>query len=496
MDVTVTETPLADLDADLLFIPLVEEPPEATIDGLAEQLGAVVKTAATDFSGDTGEAVLVYPDKATAPRAGLLGMGPADDLDAEAIRRAAAGGVSLTEKRDIETVAFLLPEVDLDPAVVTQALGEGFRLGAYQFTEYKTDSGHPAPETLLIRSEDRAVQEGAERGRVLAEAACTARDLVNRSPDRKTASQLADAIVASSDAHGYDVEVWDKARIEDEEMGGLLAVNRGSVEPPTFSQLTWHPSEAVNDRPIVLAGKGIVFDTGGLSLKDTKDSMDFMKADMGGAAAVIGAFEAIADLELPLHVVGLIPATDNRPGKNAYVPGDVLEMHSGATVEVLNTDAEGRLILADALSYAQSLDPELVVDVATLTGSIVGALGSTAAGVMTQEDEEASERLYAIQRAGERTGERVHPLPMYKEYKEHLESTVADLKNVGGRAAGAITAGKFLEHFTEYPWMHLDIAGTAFLKKGKPYRPEGGTGFGVRLLADFLDHHARAHQID
>jgi len=193
-------------------------------------------------------------------------------------------------------------------------------------------------------------------------------------------------------------------------------------------------------------------------------------------------------------VVGLVPATDNRPGNTAYVPGDVITMHSGATVEVLNTDAEGRMLLADALSYAQSLGPELVVDLATLTGAVVVALGNNAAGVMTREDEMASERLYAMQRAGERTGERVHPLPMYAEYKKQLESTVADLKNVGGRAAGSITAGKFLEHFTDYPWLHLDIAGMAYAREATSYRPQGGTGFGVRLIADFLKDYAQRKQ--
>jgi leucyl aminopeptidase len=318
---------------------------------------------------------------------------------------------------------------------------------------------------------------------------------VNRSPADKTAEAFAELVAASGEAHGYAVETWDEARIREEGMGGLLAVNRGSFDPPTFSKLRWAPDDAVNDRPVVLVGKGVMFDTGGLSLKDTKGSMDKMKSDMGGAAAVVGAFEALADLEVPLHVVGLLPATDNRPGHRAYVPGDVIEMHSGATVEVMNTDAEGRLLLADALSYASSaLDPELVVDLATLTGSCIVALGHRAAGVMASETDAAAERLYAIQRAGERTGERVHPLPMYAEYKDALDSNVADLTNVGGRAAGAITAGKFLEHFVDAPWLHLDIAGPAFLDEPAAYAPAGGTGFGVRLLADYLENYVAARK--
>jgi len=216
----------------------------------------------------------------------------------------------------------------------------------------------------------------------------------------------------------------------------------------------------------------VVFDTGGLSLKPTKDSMDYMKSDMAGAAAVVGAMEALARLKIPLYVVGLIPATDNRPGENAYVPGEVIRMHSGKTVEVLNTDAEGRLILADALSYARTYRPILVIDLATLTGAQIIALGTEAAAVMTNNVEGAEERLQAIVAAGERSGDRVHPLPMYDEYAKLLESDVADLKNIGGREAGSITAAKFLEHFVDYPWIHIDMAGPAFLNGTQTLPPE------------------------
>jgi len=496
MNVSVTATPPTDLDADLLLIPLTKDPADVYVDVLADALGDAVRRAIGDFEGEAGEALLLYPEDAIAPRAALLGLGEMEDLDAEPIREAAAAGADVATARTVETAAFLLPEVEFDVDRMTQALVEGFILGAYQFREHKTDEPTPRPETILLYTgEEERGAPGAQRGRIAAQAACTARDLVNRSPDKKTAPLFAEAIQDSGAAHGYDVDVWDRTRIEDEGMGGLLAVNRGSFEPPTFSVLTWAPDDAINDRPLVLVGKGVVFDTGGLSLKDTKNSMDLMKSDMGGAATVVGAFEAIADMDLPLHVIGLVPATDNRPGRKAYVPGDVITMHSGATVEVLNTDAEGRMLLADALSYAQSLDPELVVDLATLTGAVVVALGNNAAGVMTNEDDEASERLYAIQRAGERTGERVHPLPMYADYKKQLDSPVADIKNVGGRAAGAITAGKFLEHFIDYPWLHLDVAGMAYTKESKPYRPQGGTGFGVRLLADFLADYAERENV-
>ena len=495
MTLSVTGAPLAERDADLFLLPCPEDASDALIDEWAEALGSTVRRAADDFDGETGEALSFYPDATAPARAALIGYGPADEVDAEALRSAAAAGAKIAQEREIETVAFAAPAVNLDIDTVTQALVEGFMLGAYRFTEHKTDDPTPAPHTILLHTGDaEAGHDGAARGRALAEATSVARSLVNRSPDRKTATLFANAIRDEGAAHGYDVDVWYQDQIAEANLGGLLAVNLGSFEPPTFSILSWHPENAVNEQPIVLVGKGVVFDTGGLSLKPTKDSMDFMKADMGGAAAVVGAFNAIADLDLPLHVIGLVPATDNRPGNKAYVPGDVIEMHSGSTVEVLNTDAEGRMLLADALSFAKQYDPDLVIDLATLTGAAVVALGDDAAAVMASESDDGSaERLYAIQRAGERTGDRVHPLPMYKAYRKLLDSNVADIKNVGGRAAGAITAGKFLEHFIDYPWLHLDIAGPAFIQKSKTYRPKGGTGFGVRLLADFLSHHVETY---
>ena len=501
MTITVTTEARANLQADLLLVPLTTDPSRPLVEGLASTLGAPLTRAADDFSGEKGDTLVVYPDADDAQirRVALVGLGTPEALDEEALRCGAAGGASVAQDLDAAVVACLLPEMTLADATGAQSLVEGMGLGAYRYPRYKTASAPDALETFILHAGDAHdaddVRTGAETGRILADAACTARDLVNRPPNEKTARDLADAIQTSGHVHDYDVDVWDEPRIRDEGMGGLLAVNQGSVEPPTFSVLTWAPDDAVNEAPIALVGKGVVFDTGGLSLKDTKGSMDLMKSDMAGAAAVIGAFEALADLEVPLHVVGLVPATDNRPGQNAYVPSDVIRMHSGATVEVMNTDAEGRLLLADALSYAQSLAPELVIDAATLTGSSIVALGTHAAAVMTSESDDAAERLYAIQRAGERSGERVHPLPMYDAYKQQLDSNVADLTNVGGRKAGAITAGKFLEHFTDFPWMHLDMAGPAFLQTAKPYRPTGGTGFGVRLLATYLrDYVTTRHQ--
>ncbi|MFB6250015.1 MAG: M17 family metallopeptidase [Salinibacter sp.] len=492
MTVTTTTTAPVDLDVDLLLLPFTAPPAEPLVDALAGTLGAAVARAAEDFGADEGDVRVAYPEHSVAPRVGLLGLGPAADLDAEGVRTAAAAASDAAHDHDADAVAALLPaEGGLTDEAAAQALVEGFVLGGYRYRTYKTDDGDAGPASIVVHVGEEhdgdAVAAGARRGDRLAAATATARDLVNRSPHDKTAEAFAGLVADSGAEHGYDVETWAEDRIRAEGMGGLLAVNRGSFDPPTVSVLTWAPDEAVNDRPVVVVGKGVMFDTGGLSLKDTKGSMDKMKSDMGGAAAVVGLFEALADLDVPLHVVGLLPATDNRPGHRAYVPGDVVEMHSGTTVEVMNTDAEGRLLLADALSYASATyDPSLLVDVATLTGSCIVALGSQAAGVMASETDAAAERLYTLQRAGERTGERVHPLPMYDEYEEALDSDVADRTNVGGRAAGAITAGKFLEHFVDAPWLHLDIAGPAFLDTSEGYHPRGGTGFGVRLLAAYL----------
>ncbi len=494
MKVSVTTLPLNELDVDLLIVPLPEDVDEAVRDQLLEDLGPELQRAMDDVGGKKDDSALIYPTEARAKRVLIVGLGKKDDADAERVRQAAASAASVAHKREATTVGFVVPVLPLDGESIGQALVEGFMLSGYRFTRYKTEqtSTFDGPQRMVLHAseKERDARRGAERGRLVAEAVCAARDLVNLSPDEKTPRLFAKAVEKSGKRYGYDVSVWNKTLIEEEKMGGLLAVNRGSQEPPVFVELTWNPEHAVNEKPIVLVGKGVMFDTGGLSLKPTKNSMDFMKADMAGAAAIVGTFEAIAKLNLQLHVVGLIPATDNRPGENAYVPGDVLHMHSGKTVEVLNTDAEGRLILADALSYAKTYRPELVIDVATLTGAQVVALGSNVAALMTNAWDGAEERLQAMTAAGKRSGDRVHPMPLDDDYKEQLDSDVADLKNVGGKEAGCITAGKFLEQFVSYPWMHMDIAGPAFLQSEKPYRPKGGTGFGVRVLTEYLRERA------
>jgi leucyl aminopeptidase len=269
-------------------------------------------------------------------------------------------------------------------------------------------------------------------------------------------------------------------------MGGLLAVNKGSVDPPVFCILEWKPEKVLNKSPLVLVGKGIVYDTGGLNIK-TGDYMDNMKADMAGAAAVTGVLYTIAKTGIPLHVIGLIPATDNRPGGNAYAQGDIITMYNKMNVEVGNTDAEGRLILADAISYASKFKPELIIDIATLTGSAAMTFGVQAIAVMGNADRKYFKLL---EECGNEVYERTAELPFWEEYGELIKSDIADIKNVGGRESGAITAGKFLENFAEYPLIHMDIAGSGSLKKDDFYRLKDGPGSGLRLLSTFLKKYA------
>ncbi len=297
-----------------------------------------------------------------------------------------------------------------------------------------------------------------------------------------TAEELSKRIVKVGKDAGFKTDVLNKSKIESLKMGGLLAVNYGSIEPPTFNILEWKPKDAINKKPIVFVGKGVVFDTGGISLKPPSN-MDEMKSDMSGAAAVVGTLNAISRNKMPVHVIGLIPATDNRPGQNAYYPGDIIKMFDGTTVEVLNTDAEGRMILADALAYAKKYKPELVINLATLTGSAVMAIGEFGTVAFMKTEEKVKNEL---QKAGNDTYERLVEFPLWEEYAELIKSDIADVKNIGGREAGAITAAKFLERFTDYDFVHFDIAGTAYNAKGSNYNAKGGTGIGVRLLSEFL----------
>jgi leucyl aminopeptidase len=384
---------------------------------------------------------------------------------------------------DHEVKSVVIQNGGVDPEECL-AMAEGLALSNYQFLKYQTKQENKkfALERITM-VDDGLTSTQVEHMQHLLEAVYLTRDLVNEPLSYLTAVQLSAEIEKMGKEAGFSVEVFNKKKIESLKMGGLLAVNKGSVDPPTFSILTWKPENAGNKRPIVLVGKGVVYDTGGLSLKPTLDSMDYMKCDMGGAAAVAGALYAVSLSKLPVWVVGLIPATDNRPDGNAYVPGDVVTMYDGTTVEVLNTDAEGRMLLADSLSYAKQYDPELVIEISTLTGSAHVAIDKYGMVGMGNASRQVMEHL---KQSGEYTSERIAEFPFWEEYGELLTSDIADLKNIGGKYAGAITAGKFLEHFTNYPYIHLDIAGPAYNKSPFNYRGKGGSGIGVRLFYHYL----------
>lgn len=364
------------------------------------------------------------------------------------------------------------------------AAAEGAALWLYQFLKYRKNAEKEANKIKGIYLQAKSVKKkDLELYQSIIDAVYIARDLVNEPQNTLDAPQLALEIELLGKASGFKTEILNKTKIESLKMGGLLAVNKGSQIPPTFTIMEWKPEKTVNKKPIVLVGKGIVYDTGGLSLKPTPNSMDTMKCDMAGAAVVAATMYAVARAALPLHVVALVPATDNRPGENAYTPGDVITMYDGTTIEVLNTDAEGRMILADALAYAKKFKPEVVLDFATLTGAAAAAIGPYGIVCMGTADESVKNKLKS---AGEDTYERLVEFPFWDEYKDLLKSDIADMKNIGGPIGGAITAGKFLEHFTDYPWMHFDIAGPAFLSKSDGYRTKNASGIGVRMTFQYL----------
>ena len=366
---------------------------------------------------------------------------------------------------------------------------EGLALANYQFLKYRSDAKKIANtlNTIHFTKSSVTVKE-LEQLSVITDAIFRVRTLVNEPVNYMTAMQLAKEFATMGKEAGFKVTTMSKAQIQKEKMGGLLSVNLGSKEPPTFTVMEYKPAKALNKKPIVLVGKGVVYDTGGLSLKPTPNSMDRMKSDMSGAALVSGAMYSISKLKLPLHVIALVPATDNRPGENAYTPGDVIKMYSGSSVEVLNTDAEGRMILADALHWAKRYKPELVLDFATLTGAASVAVGEHGIVCMGNIDDNVRK---SFNDSGFRQYERLVEYPLWEEYGDLIKSDIADLKNVGGPYGGAITAGKFLEHFTDYPWMHFDIAGVSFATSKKGYQTIGGTAYGLRILVDFLVHYGK-----
>ncbi|MDQ1394848.1 MAG: leucyl aminopeptidase [Acidimicrobiaceae bacterium] len=476
MPLTVTAAPDVPADVEVLGVPVFAGRVVAPGSPIEFDLAFL---EASGFEGKVGETTAVMAEDGTTAVA--VGVGPQGDVGRDDLRRAAAAFVKVAGRRG--RAAFSLPPGSgLDTAEAAQAVAEGSGMGAYQFSRYKSSPKDRRLESLVVvGGDERAVARGA----AVAGAVTLARDLINEPAGAMTPTKLAEAASEMAAAAGIEITVMDEATIEDEGLGGLRGVSLGSEEPPRLIQLTWSPSDGTAAGTVVLVGKGITFDSGGLSLK-SGDGMMTMKTDMSGAAAVLGAMSALPVIAPNVRVVGIIPATENMPSGRAIKPGDVLTFRNGKTAEVLNTDAEGRLVLADGLSLAAEMEPDAIVDLATLTGAVSVALGKEIAAVMGNDDGFVGQVL----QASERGGEPMWQLPLPERYRKHLDSEVADMKNIGNAGqAGTLVAGLFLKEFVgDVPWAHIDIAGTARSDSDDGYLTKGGTGAGVRTVLELLEH--------
>ncbi len=485
MEIVVTSADLLREPSDLAVLACLEHTP------LPAELATLIEGA--DFSGKARQQRLLYPRGMVAPkRVLLLGLGTAEKLTADSLRQAAATATRQAQELQVDRLSVgLNGDLALAPTLIGQALAEGLALGAYRFQRYRSELSAEqkfavAGATIVATANAEALQAGATIGQTIARGVTYARDLVNTPPNDLPPAALGEAAIAMGQRLGLTVTVLDKAQLIAGGFGGVLAVGQGSANEPRFIVMEYGTARE-GTATICLVGKGLTFDSGGLSIKPA-DAMTTMKSDMSGAAAVFGTLQVVAELQLPLHVVGIVPAAENMPSSTAFRPDDVITTLSGKTVEVLNTDAEGRIVLADGLHYAQRYRPAAIIELSTLTGAIVIALGAHAIGMMGTSQELADR----ISRAGEASGERVWQLPLWDEYREMIKSEIADMKNIGGRPAGSITAAAFLANFVgDYPFVHLDIAGTAFAEKPtKPYDTPGATGVGVRLLSALLRSYA------
>ncbi|MCH7933211.1 MAG: leucyl aminopeptidase [Gemmatimonadetes bacterium] len=484
-------------DTPLLVLPVHEpeeesEAPKAEVlapEGLSNVLSGAFPVE--DLKHKPGESALVYLNEGGGPRRVLLlGAGKASGFDLEATRRFAGHAVRAAESVGVSGLTtYLGSDVSAD---AVQAATEGAVLAAWRFTEMKSPDQGDAPTDVedfevMVDPEDLDTAEaGVQVGGVVGRAANFARTLQSRPGNVATPSHLADEASRMAGEHGLEVTVMGPKELEAERMHALLAVAQGSEEEPRLIVLR-HNGGSDDEAPLVLVGKGLTFDAGGISIKPAS-GMEEMIFDMSGGAAVIGAMQAIGELNVPLNVVGIVPSSENLLSGRAMKPGDIIRSREGKTIEVVNTDAEGRLILADALSYAQGFDPAAIVDCATLTGSVVIALGHHAAAVFGTDEELIGE----LREAGDRSGERCWPLPLWDDYRRQIDSSVADLANVGGRPGGSITAACFLREFVgECRWAHLDIAGTAYGEGKLSYQRKGASGFPTRLLVDWVRSRAR-----
>ncbi|PYP36316.1 MAG: leucyl aminopeptidase [Gemmatimonadetes bacterium] len=494
----VAHAPLAQIDTPLLAVALSQgSTVPASLADLDRASGGVVTRAITsgDFKGKRDETTLLYPGGAKPARVLLVGLGKPGDVTRNTIRRAAAVAAKRARALGAKHFTFAVPleaRNGVPPRDLGQVAVEGAAQGAWAFTELKKaapDEAKPEVESVTVvcdQAEARDVTAGTRVGDAVAAGHRLTRYLQMLPGNVCTPTYLADRAKELANEHGFAFTVLDRAQLQHEGMGALLAVAQGSQQEPRFIVLEYRGGGGGGGggdaAPVALVGKGVTFDSGGISIKPAQN-MEDMKFDMSGAAAVLGTFETLGRLKPKLNVVGVIPATENLPSGTAVKPGDVVKSHLGKTIEIINTDAEGRLILCDALSYVRRFKPAAVIDIATLTGAVVVALGQVAVGAMGNDEPLLAE----VRDAGERAGERVWPLPLWDEYRELLKSDIADVKNSGGRGAGSIAGGWFLREFVEgYPWVHLDIAGTAYTDGEGPHQTKGPTAVGVRLFTEFI----------
>lgn len=467
---------------------VIEEMSSVLDPALISAVRAVV--ASGDLKGKPSDEIVVYGEDEEPKRLVMLGVGKADELTAEKLRRFAGRAVRVAERLRTEELSISLDGLGVvDARIAAQSVAEGAGLAAWKFTELQAeDQDSPSSLVRAVRLVGGAPAEssaGAIDGAAIARAVNLCRSLQDRPGNIATPTHLADEALRVGREVGLDVTIFDEVGIREEGMHALLSVTRGSEEEARFIVME-HLGGADGAAPLVLVGKGLTFDAGGISIKPSQ-GMEEMKYDMSGGASVIAAMQAVAQLKVKANVVGLIPSSDNMPSGTATKPGDVISSLAGKSIEVINTDAEGRLILADALAWGARLKPAAMVDCATLTGSVIIALGHHAAAVMGNDEGLVSE----LRDAGDASGERCWPLPLWDEYRKQLDSNYADLQNIGGRPAGCITAGAFLKEFVEgVPWAHLDIAGTAWGDGKLSYQRKGGTGFPTRLLVEWVRRRA------
>jgi leucyl aminopeptidase len=482
---TITHRSLAELDADLLVIPVFEDDPLDDEPALDEwSAGEIGRARARrELTGKPFELfITVVGLKGRTARVALVGAGRRQEFTPDRLRRIAAAGGLAARQRRIPAIAVVhRANTSVSSEAASQVMAEGALLANFEGGSYKTGDPCAFLESVELRLPDGVgTDQALDRGRVLGECTNIAREMANEPGNALTPAVFADRAATLAKGVGLGVEVLDEKRIAALKMGLLLGVARGSAEPPRLLVLRHTPKHAVGGVVLGLVGKGITFDTGGISIKPA-DNMDKMKDDMSGGAAVIAAMLAIARLDAPVKVIGLVPMTENMPGGKAVKPGDILTSAAGKTVEILNTDAEGRLVLGDAVWYARELGATHLVDVATLTGACVVALGKTTSGLFGTPDAWVEQ----VRVASERAGDRSWPMPVFADYKDQLKSEIADFTNTGGRAGGAITGALFIKEFAgDLPWVHIDIAGTAWAEESKPYQPKGATGVAVRTLAE------------